>query len=204
MKGLKSVIAEMNRVGYTGANANEIMDSVTIHHNLTFWPMVDYTWDDVTQDSIAVNFVEKEIKTYGVGGNFIEAMFYSWMYGPRRLKMLQDRMEKQGYEFVTLNEFDYLNRFANGWKQITEIPTSIKDTPGDKVKCYPNPTLGLLNFTEPISGIISCTDITGRLLKSFTAKNINHIDLSSLSKGIYFINVKQMNFDTFSYKIVIN
>jgi len=204
MKGLKSVIAEMNRVGYTGANGNEIMDSVTIHHNLTFWPMVDYTWDDVTQDSIAVNFVEKEIKTYGVGGNFIEAMFYSWMYGPRRLKMLQDRMEKQGYEFVTLNEFDYLCRVAKGWKQITVIPTSIKDTPGNKIKCYPNPTLGLLNFTEPISGIINCSDINGKLLLSFTAKNANHIDLSSLSNGIYFINVKQLNLAPFSYKIVIN
>jgi len=51
------------------------MDSVTIHHNLTFWPMIDYTWNDVTKDSLAVNFIQKEIKTYGAGGNFITSMF---------------------------------------------------------------------------------------------------------------------------------
>jgi hypothetical protein len=121
MKGLKSIISGMHRIGYTGATGNEIMDSVTIHHTLTFWPAIDYKWNDKLQDQAAVDFLENEIKTYGAGGNFIQAMFYSWMYGPRRLKNLKDKMEAQGYEFVTLNEFDYLCRIANGWKSMSDI-----------------------------------------------------------------------------------
>ena len=112
----------MHRIGYTGANGNEIMDSVTVHHTLTFWPAINYKWNDKLQDQVAVDFLENEIKTNGTGGSFIQAMFYSWMYGPRRLKQLKNKMEAQGYEFVTLNEFDYLCRIANGWKLVSDIP----------------------------------------------------------------------------------
>jgi GxGYxY sequence motif in domain of unknown function N-terminal/GxGYxYP putative glycoside hydrolase C-terminal domain/Secretion system C-terminal sorting domain len=203
MKGLKSVIAEMNRVGYTAANSSEIMDSVTIHHNLTFWPMVDYKWDDPSQDSVAVNFMEKEIKTYGTGGNFIESMFYSWMYGPRRLKMLMDRMEKQGYEFVTLNEFDYLCRVAKGWKQITDIQTSIQKMPSGSVNCFPNPTSGVLNFSQPISGIIHCYDTIGRLVQSLDVKNALQLDLTSLGKGVFYLQTRDRANSILSFKVVI-
>ena len=39
-------------------------------------------------------------------------MFYSWHYGPRRLKIVKDTLEKEGYTFVTLDEFDRLFREA--------------------------------------------------------------------------------------------
>jgi hypothetical protein len=114
MPGLKSIISGMHRVGYTAADGNETKGSVTVHHTLTFWPTAtNYAWNDTGQDAEAVRFMENEIKTYGAGGNFIQAMFYSWMYGPRRLKQLKELMEPQGYEFVTLDEFDYLYRSVN-------------------------------------------------------------------------------------------
>ncbi|GHT58899.1 hypothetical protein AGMMS50239_04350 [Bacteroidia bacterium] len=112
MKGLHSIISGMHRVGYIGRDGNEIIDSVTVHHTLTHWSQYDYTWNDPSQDEKAVQFMENEIKSHGYGGNFIQAMFYSWHYGPRRLNKLRKLMEPQGYEFVTLNEFDYLCRKA--------------------------------------------------------------------------------------------
>lgn len=200
MKGLKSIISGMHRVGYTGVNGNEILDSVTVHHTLTFWPTVDYTWDDTTKDQSAVNFLENEIKTYGAGGNFIQAMFYSWIYGPRRLKQLKDKMEAQGYEFVTLNEFDYLNRIANGWKQIVNQPSSVGSIKNDKAAlCFPNPSDGTVFFSRPMTGEVNCYNITGKLVKSINGQNVDKIDLNSCGKGIYFIKTP----DNLTSKIII-
>lgn len=110
MRGLKSVISGMHRTKYTAGNAHELHSDVSVHHTVTFWSMADYKWNDKTLDKQAVDFLENEIKTNGQDGQFIQAMFYSWHYGPRRLNMLRQRMERQGYVFVTLNEFDYLWR----------------------------------------------------------------------------------------------
>lgn len=197
MKGLKSIISGMHRVGYIGANGNEILDSVTVHHTLTFWPPVDYAWNDTTKDQSAVNFLENEIKTYGAGGNFIQAMFYSWIYGPRRLKQLKDKMEPQGYEFVTLNEFDYLCRVANNWKQIELGVQSIKN---DKIlNCFPNPSTGTIFFSKPLNGEVNCYNIAGKLVKSFSGQNIEKIDLKPCREGIYFIKIP----NNITFKIII-
>ncbi|MEG0560369.1 MAG: GxGYxYP family putative glycoside hydrolase [Muribaculaceae bacterium] len=110
MPGLKSIISGMHRTKYTAGNAHNIIDGVSVHHTVTFWSSSDFKWDDKSLDEKAVDHLEKEIKTYGADGQFIQAMFYSWHYGPRRLNILKKRLEKEGYEFVTLNEFDELWR----------------------------------------------------------------------------------------------
>ena len=138
MPGLNSVISGMHRTGYIGANGNAHYNNygkdITVHHTMTFWPSVDYKWDDLSQDQAAVDFLENEIKTYGAGANFTQAMFYSWIYGPRRLKMLQDQMAADGYVFVNLNEFDYLYRISeNLTPQVTHKTWIIREEAGDGV-----------------------------------------------------------------------
>ena len=113
MRGGKSVISGMHRTKYTAANAHELVDSTSIHHTVTFWSAANFQWNDESLDEKAVDFLENEIRTYGKDGQFIQAMFYSWHYGPRRLNMLRKRLEHDGYVFVTLNEFDYLWRCSN-------------------------------------------------------------------------------------------
>jgi hypothetical protein len=199
MKGLKSIVSGMHRIGYTGVDGNEILDSVTVHHTLTFWPTTTYQWDDSAQDLAAVNSIENEIKTYGAGGNFIQAMFYSWTYGPRRLKLLMDRMEAQGYEFVTLNEFDYLNRVANGWKQFTALTNTEYTKSSPKLNCYPNPTKGILNFSQPLNGVLTCNDSNGKFCKKFNCNNTSKIDISAFVKGVYILTYKDLKF-----RVVLN
>lgn len=115
MDGLRSVVSGMHRTGYTAGNAHEMHGKVSVHHTVTFWSMDNFTWDDDSQDEAAVDFLEKEIRTYGADGQFIQAMFYSWHYGPRRLNKLRERLEPQGYVFVTLDDFDSL------WRQSLQL-----------------------------------------------------------------------------------
>jgi len=37
-------------------------------------------------------------------------MFYSWFYGPKRLDLIRQTLEKEGYVFVTLNELEKIYR----------------------------------------------------------------------------------------------
>lgn len=110
INGLKSVISGMHRIAYVGEEANEMHGDVSLHHTVTFWSYDDLTWNDTSKDSVAVDHMENEIRKYGGESHFIQAMFYSWHYGPRRLNQLKERLEPDGYVFVTLDEFDRLYR----------------------------------------------------------------------------------------------
>lgn len=117
MKGLQSIISGINKVkGYTSSTGNEIIENTTVHHTLTIWSDSDFNYSDKAKDAAAVKYLANEIRKSNDGGNFLQAMFYSWQYGPGRLNKLRELLEQEGYEFVTLDEFDYLNRVANGWK----------------------------------------------------------------------------------------
>ena len=106
MKGVRSILSGMHRTAYTASQAHErLPGGKTLHHTVTFWSYDDFVWDDPAYDEAAVAHMVKEIEENG-DGPFIQAMFYSWHYGPRRLKKLQDKLKPLGYEFVTMKEFD--------------------------------------------------------------------------------------------------
>ena len=110
LEGVQSLLSGMHRTAYTAANGHELLPcGMSVHHTVTFWSYDDLVWNDSAFDEAAVAHMVKEIKENG-DGPFILAMFYSWHYGPRRLKKLQDALRPEGYEFVTLREFDYLYR----------------------------------------------------------------------------------------------
>lgn len=109
MPDLKTIVSGMHRTGYTGKESFEkLSNGVSVFHNVSFWSYEDFTWDDVSKDEIAAEHLVNEIKTYGADSPFITAMFYSWHYGPRRLCIVKEKLEKEGYVFVTLNQLDKL------------------------------------------------------------------------------------------------
>ncbi len=120
MDGLKSIIGNIHSSGYTSSNGSEMIEGtgVTVHHTLTHWDQsasndVLENGDDDGKNRDAAEYMAEEVLKYDDGGNFIVCMFYSWEYGPRRLRMIMDILEAESpgtYEFVTLNELDDLYR----------------------------------------------------------------------------------------------
>jgi len=110
--GLTSLILGMHIVpGFSAANGNWMAsDNVSAHHTLTRWSLDPFKRNDTSIDRDAADFIAREIRNAAVDGNFIQAMFYSWQYGPRRLRILQEILEAEGYLFVTLDKFDLLYR----------------------------------------------------------------------------------------------
>ncbi|MGE3758498.1 MAG: discoidin domain-containing protein [Pseudobdellovibrionaceae bacterium] len=123
---LKAVIADMGRSEGMTANAAASTlgnGTTSLFRTLTRWhtfPSGPDLWlIDRSTASTAANYNEAaaqwladEIVNNSSGGQFIQAMAYSWNYNPTRLKMVQDKLQPLGYEFVTLNEFDSLYRQA--------------------------------------------------------------------------------------------
>lgn len=191
MDNLKSLISGMHRNGYSAKNANNYYPYqdrvVTVHHTLTFWPFQNWTYDNSLFDDLAVSFLENEITTYGQDGNFIQAMFYSWIYGPRRLKKLVNKMESYGYEFLTLNEFDYLYRYS---QEILTGSNEIKNEDFISIKAYPNPTNDTLFFTREVDGGIEIFDISGNLIQRIKNFKGSSIPLNEIPNGQYLIKIK--------------
>ncbi|MGN0188317.1 MAG: hypothetical protein ACI395_02255, partial [Candidatus Cryptobacteroides sp.] len=116
---MKSLVLGMHRVdGYDAGNSHGMLaNNVSFHHTITIWPDGNvngynkaYANLDKNKDDFAVDYLVNEIRRNSKGGNFIQAMFYSWFYGPRRLAKVQEILEKEGYVFVTMNHFDQLYR----------------------------------------------------------------------------------------------
>lgn len=116
MKGLTSVIADMGKLkATTPANANEMLSQdVSVHHCLSRWDTSGRLTppNDRAGDDKAVEWLTNEILNNSSNGNFLQMMAYSWNYGPRRIKKIAEKLKSKGFEFVTLNEFDYLYRQA--------------------------------------------------------------------------------------------
>jgi len=61
----------------------------------------------------------------------------------------------------------------------------------ENINIYPNPTNGIINF-DKVGNItkVEITDISGKIVKTFSNKNI---DISELNSGIYFLKIKTDN-----------
>lgn len=126
MPGLKAVVADMGRSeGMTAFGSGSLLTNgtTTLHRTLTRWhtfPSGPDLWlidpstagTAASYNQAAAQWLADEIVRNSSGGQFIQAMAYSWNYNPTRLKLVQQILQTQGYEFVTLNEFDYLFRQA--------------------------------------------------------------------------------------------
>ena len=78
---------------------------------------------------------------------------------------------------------------------------SNKDFKLSGISILPNPTSGILNITAPEKVNYKLFNIKGQVFKKGTLEN--KIDISSLSKGIYLLNIK-INKGSFTKKVVRN
>ena len=107
------VVADMHRPSLTTVEeyTHESLYGQVYFHCATFWSMADLgSGSDYSKDAIAVEYLVNEILNNTTNGQFFHAMAYSWHFGPRRIKMVMDEIERLHpgvYEFVTLDELLY-------------------------------------------------------------------------------------------------
>ncbi|MFY7670833.1 T9SS type A sorting domain-containing protein [Tenacibaculum sp. MEBiC06402] len=78
---------------------------------------------------------------------------------------------------------------------------SVDDISSNEFKIYPNPTSSVLNINSNYTiNKIEVYSVLGKQL--LTQNNKNHIDVSTLSKGVYFMHVFIENKNTIKYKFV--
>ena len=89
----------------------------------------------------------------------------------------------------------------------TENPLAVSNTSINKFKMFPNPAKNILNLTFKTKGkyIVSIYDMTSslKLEKKITAID-QLIDISTLTKGVYLVEVKTTYGETSVQKLVIN
>ena len=73
----------------------------------------------------------------------------------------------------------------------TTITTSVNSLNKDEqLQVYPNPTSGLLQFDRPVSGHLRCYNQLGQVFVDTQLREDVQIDLSQLSKGVYFVSIE--------------
>lgn len=76
----------------------------------------------------------------------------------------------------------------------SKVVTSISSVKMDNVPFYPNPVRNVLYVQEEMNNIfpVSIYDCKGRLVK-YVGEIVNHIDVSNLSEGVYFVSYNDMS-----------
>ena len=99
--------------------------------------------------------------------------------------------------------------FLNGLLATTSV-FSLENLESFKAKIYPNPFLDFITISleSDLSGLLSyeITDIQGKIItrkKSAGYNNVFSIDMSTYSKGTYFLKIRNnQNADLASYKLI--
>ena len=98
----------------------------------------------------------------------------------------------------------------NNSKEVTQVAKidmasvlGIEELKGEKVSIYPNPASDYMMLMSSGNGTLSISDITGKTVYNTTINNSTQvIDISKLSKGIYFVKVSYAE-KSFVQKLVV-
>ncbi len=98
-----------------------------------------------------------------------------------------------GNKFYLVFETDAEGQ-ADGWEAYYTTKTSnIQENVLSDISLYPNPANSTLNIVGIENCNIDIYDIYGKLVKNFSETSNLTIDISDLSNGLYFVNIKNDN-----------
>ena len=88
------------------------------------------------------------------------------------------------------NDQVYSNGNATGIRMITGSSIGLEEN-ASTFSVYPNPSKGLVNIdlNEPGDYVVQINDVVGKLVSEKTITSNTTLNLSTLDKGIYFVNV---------------
>lgn len=72
---------------------------------------------------------------------------------------------------------------------IDYVFSSTDDITTSTLNVYPNPTDDIINFSEPVSGLLSITDIGGRVVVEMVVNKLKQLSLNHLEKGVYIVEI---------------
>jgi hypothetical protein len=81
------------------------------------------------------------------------------------------------------------NALAESWTVSSSATLSNASLLADAVSVYPNPVRDMLNVQTPAAAELSIVDITGKCMQELSSAGFSAIDLSGLSRGIYFLRI---------------
>jgi hypothetical protein len=91
--------------------------------------------------------------------------------------------------YLTLIDTALDNALAESWTVSSSTTLSNESFAPDAVSIYPNPVRDVLNIHTPAAAVLSIVDVTGKCVKSLSSEGFSAIDLSVLSRGIYFLRI---------------
>jgi len=164
------------------------------HWNIIFDKSVNFLWN---QHKPSVNFTEI---SNGLSIDFTDsstgALSWLWDFGDGNTSTLQNPT----HIYASSGNYDvklYIENDIKSWNEITKSLTfnalSINELNDLTFNVYPNPTNGVLNITSkhPIDSI-KIYSVLGREVLTTTTE-VDKIDISNLTNGMYIIKVSSNN-----------
>ena len=120
-----------------------------------------------------------------------------------------DLMDESGSTSITVNNTtDPINIPAGGFKIYGNKASTLSNNDvvfANDFNLYPNPTTSSFQINKPVD-TVSIYDITGKLILKFKGgfQKYHEFNISSISQGIYIVNIKTNNSTSVSKRLIIN
>lgn len=88
------------------------------------------------------------------------------------------------YHFV-VTPIDFSGNQGTAQTVTQALGSSIENVSGDDLIVYPNPVKDILNFSRNVEGTVELINLQGSVI--YRGQNINRIDLSLYTSGVYFV-----------------
>ncbi len=92
--------------------------------------------------------------------------------------------------YVAVTDVNGCQNRSNGvFMNTTGVNTVTLNT--DDIRLYPNPTRDIIHISAPVKLKVAIQDLSGRTI--MTATSEQQIDLRSLAKGVYMVQMRDMD-----------
>ncbi|WP_028978900.1 T9SS type A sorting domain-containing protein [Sporocytophaga myxococcoides] len=148
------------------------------------------------KDFMLGTYIEQE----GSSLKATEARSYKWKRSGQAIGGANQRIYtpvQSGNYSVELEDIDG-TKFESS--NISFVITGVDEKQDKVYKVYPNPSDGVYNFTSEATSDVTVTDGLGRIVLTQRG-SLLQLDLTSLSKGFYYLKVKQGN-EEFTEKLI--
>lgn len=206
-----NVAAVIVENGVTGTTSG--YNQINAYAGGALGPLVDYegiNWSALPNPIPAATMVYDHVGREllggweGISGVIPTNVTYGTQYSTTFTHTLPASQDENEIELVVMIIDNESGQIVNANKvDMSLILLSNENFASQNVKVYPNPTTGLVNINIQEEASLQLVDMTGKVVLSRNlTQGENPIQIDSLSKGVYFAQIKGENVNTIE-KIII-